>query len=144
MSKILVAVDGSNHSQKVTDEAVTVAKSMGAGIILLYVCPDVAVPEEFEQFARIENMDFSEYYSRVGEGILSKFAPKIAVKGIEVETVSEVGRASDEIVDVAKTSGASMIVLGMHGQHSVGPLRTLGSTARRVIEQSPVPVVVVP
>jgi nucleotide-binding universal stress UspA family protein len=144
MNKILVAIDGSKHSQKVTDEAVTVAESMGASIILLYVCPDVAVPPEFEEFARIEHMDFSEYYSRVGEGILSKFAPKVKEEGIEVETVSEVGRASDEIVDVAKTAGASLIVLGMHGQHSVGHLRTLGSTARRVIEQSPVPVVVVP
>jgi nucleotide-binding universal stress UspA family protein len=145
MNQILVAVDGSKHSEKVADEAVTVAKSMAAKILLLYVCPDaLAVPEEFRAYAKVEEVDLSEYYSVISTNILSKLGTRIKGKGIELESISESGRAADEILEVAKTRGVNMILVGMHGLHAVGPLRSLGSTARRVIEKSPIPVVVVP
>ena len=145
MNQILVAVDGSKHSEKIAEEAVTVAKSMGAKILLLYVCPkSLDVPEEFREFARAEDVDLSQYYSMVSDEILLKIGTRIKGKGIEFEGISGFGRASDQILEVAKARGVSMIVVGMHGLHAVRDIKLLGTTARRVIEQSPVPVVVVP
>jgi nucleotide-binding universal stress UspA family protein len=139
MNQTLVAVDGSKHSQKIADEAVTIAKSMAAKILLLYVRPDaLAVPEEFQEYAKIENIDLSGCYSVVSDKILSK----VGGRGVEFEEITEFGRASDEILDVAETRGVKMIIAGMHGLHAVGRVTLLGSTARRAIEQSPVFVVV--
>ena len=144
MNQILVAVDGSKHSVKVADEAVTVAKYMGAKILLLYVCQDTAVPEGFVEFAKLENVSLSDYYALVGDRVLSKIGARIKERGIEFEEISGVGIASEEILEVVRAREVSMIVVGMHGLHAIGRLRALGSTARRVIEDSPVPVVVVP
>ena len=145
MNQILVTVDGSKHSERVVDEAITVAKYMGAKLLLLYVCPDfLTVPEEFAEYAKDEDLGLADYYSVASNNILSKFGSRIKEEGIEFEAISEVGRASDEILDVAKTRSVNMIVVGMHGLHAVDRFRSLGSTARRVVEQSPIPVIVVP
>jgi universal stress protein A len=51
------------------------------------------------------------------------------------------GRASDQIHDMAKTQNADLIVIGSHGHHGWRVL--LGSTANAVLHGAPVDVIVV-
>lgn len=51
--------------------------------------------------------------------------------------------ASEAILQVAKDEGAGMIVLGRRGLGTFARL-LLGSVSQRIVQQSPVPVVVVP
>jgi nucleotide-binding universal stress UspA family protein len=52
------------------------------------------------------------------------------------------GRPADRVLQEAKDLGADLIVMGSHRHSTVGEL-LLGSTAHRVTQQSPVPVLLV-
>ena len=59
------------------------------------------------------------------------------------QTVSEVilaeGHVAKEILNQVASTGADLVVIGVHGESSL----TLGSTARRLVPECPVPVVTV-
>jgi nucleotide-binding universal stress UspA family protein len=143
MKEILVAIDGSEHSNKVVDYASELAENLSAKIVLLYVVPEVHVPEEYRTFAGLEKVDPDSYFAKVGEQVLDKLAKTIA-KNVPHEEISVVGHPGLKIDEIASLRKVSLIVVGLHGLHGLGRLRTLGSTARRVIEKSEVPVLVVP
>jgi nucleotide-binding universal stress UspA family protein len=58
-----------------------------------------------------------------------------------VEVISEVGSPAETIIDVAKWEGADMIIASSHGKHGAKKF-ALGSVTARLIEHSPVPVLV--
>ena len=142
--ELLVAVDGSEHSERIADEAATIAKRSGAKIVLLYVTAEIDIPEAYREYAKVEKIDPSEYYSGLSKKILADIGRQIEKEGVQWEGVSEFGSAAKRIVEVARTRGVDMIVMGHHGLHGIGQLKALGSTARRVIDNSTVPVIVVP
>ncbi len=47
--EILAAVDGSQHSYRVIEEAAKLAKSTGSKVLLLYVVEKLEAPPEFAQ-----------------------------------------------------------------------------------------------
>jgi universal stress protein A len=53
-----------------------------------------------------------------------------------------IGNPFEEIVNAAKETGVDLIVIGSHGYGGLGRL-LLGSTAERVIQYAPCPVLVV-
>ena len=55
------------------------------------------------------------------------------------ETVVAEGHVAEEILAQVKTTGADMVVVGVHGESSL----TLGSTARRLVRECSVPVLAV-
>ncbi len=57
--------------------------------------------------------------------------------------MTEFGNPVERILETARLQDAVMIVVGLHGQHSIGLIRSLGSIARRVIENASCPVLVV-
>ncbi len=144
MTRILVAVDGSRRSGKVIDHAVGLAKSLSAEILLLYVVPVSPIPDEYLEYARMEGVNIKGYYDLVARRILADLGRSIAEKKIDFESSHRVGIAAIEIARVARLEKVDMIVLGLRGLHGLAKVRALGSTARRVIERSTVPVVVVP
>ena len=144
MKEILVAVDGSKHSERIVDYASELAKSIAAKIVTVYVVPEVKIPEEYKEYAKAEHIDPSRYYVAVGEQIISQMRRRIEKSGVEFEGIYEFGHPSSKIIEIANRRKVSVIVVGLHGLHGLGKLQALGSTARRVIENSSVPVVVVP
>lgn len=144
MGEILVALDGSKHSNKVIDCAVDLAKKTSSSILLLYVMPDQVIPAAYRDYARIEGLDTSAYYETVANKIMIDMSEKIRGKGIKYESVYHVGSPSRKIAEMARLRKVDMIVVGLTGLHGIGRVRALGSTARRVVEESRVPVVVVP
>ncbi|MDJ0269152.1 MAG: universal stress protein [Aigarchaeota archaeon] len=94
MSSILMAIDGSPHSYKVVDEAVALAKEIGAKIILVHVIPRIEVPTEFLEFMKTERIEVSPEYlysTKVVEEILQRFGERVAGSGVEYDTIVEVG-----------------------------------------------------
>ena len=144
MKEILVAVDGSKHSEKVVDYATDLAKSMSARIVLVYVMPKIVVPEEYRQYAEEERLDPSGYFEAVGEKITAQMGRRIEKKGVEHEGIYKTGNPAAKILEIAESKTVSMIVVGLHGLHGLARIRAMGSTARRIIENSTVPVAVVP
>src|ERR1700722_3731216 len=67
---------------------------------------------------------------------------KIHSKGLEAESILRTGNPYEEIVNAAKQIGADLIVIGSHGYTGLSRL-LLGSTADRVLQYAPCPVLVV-
>jgi nucleotide-binding universal stress UspA family protein len=144
MDTLLVAVDGSKHSAKVADYATELAKSLSAKILLVNVTSESRIPEEYARYARDESLDPASYYEQVSQRILEELASKIRKDGIKCQTVTGVGDPVHFILEAARTEDASLVVLGVFGLHRLSRIRALGSTSRKIVENSSVPVVLVP
>ena len=105
LSKILVAVDGSESAEKALEYAVQLAKKHKAKVTLLNV-------GESKLFG------FKPKVVReVGERVLSDAATK--VKGLEVNTQLEFGNPAETIIEVAEKGNYDLIVVGSRGLSSV-------------------------
>ena len=147
LKEILVAVDHSQQAFKVVDQACEVAKGLETGIILVYVMSaDQSEPEGVAAFEKAEEFPdaFAEYLEDLSEEVTSKLSERIKQAGIPCRAVSPSGNVAGEILEVAKVENAIMIVVGVRGLHGLARIRSLGSVARRVIENSTIPVLTVP
>jgi nucleotide-binding universal stress UspA family protein len=147
MSPILVAIDGSKHSEKVVDAACEVAKQLSSSIILVHILrgmPDE--PEGVKAFEETEHYReaYTDYLEEVGRAVTAKFGDRIQSKGVSYTAITEVGNPVERILETAKLEKSTLIVLGLHGHHYVGRIRSLGSVSRAVIENATCPVLVVP
>lgn len=144
MDRLLVAVDGSRHSAKVVDCAIQLARPLGAGILLVNVAQDGSVPGGYAEYAKTEKVDPTLYYEKVSKGIVNQMGSRVSGAGLKFEVTTGRGNVAAFILSAAENSKASMIVLGVSGLHRMTRVDSLGSISRRVIENSTVPVVLVP
>jgi nucleotide-binding universal stress UspA family protein len=143
-SELLVAIDGSAHSERIVKCAIDLAKKLSASIALVYITPLRQIPEGYKEYAHMENVSESDYYGAVGNQVLSKYSKIVKNEGIECDTVTEAGNAAENIMTIAKDRNPEMIIVGLQGLHGLAKLRSLGSVSRRIIENSAVPVLTVP
>lgn len=144
MKEIMVAIDGSKHSAKIVDTAVGLAKSLSAKIVLVYIAPKIEVPDDYVRNAKLDEPETVDYYEEFWERVLGDLDEKVEKQKVPFETLFGVGNPVEFVLEQARERGTSMIVIGVHGLHRIGKLRALGSTSRRIIENSPIPVVAVP
>jgi nucleotide-binding universal stress UspA family protein len=145
--ELLLAVDGSNHSLKVAAYASELAKSLSSKILLVSVVNlPSKEPEEIAAFEAVERYPdaFAEYLTKVSEEVTSKIRGVLEKSGVESRTITPSGNAAQQILEIAEAEKVKLIVIGLKGLHGLGRVRSLGSVARRVIENSTRPVVVVP
>jgi nucleotide-binding universal stress UspA family protein len=143
MHKILVAVDGSEHSIKVVDCAATIAGALHASVIVVSVVPESLVPADYLDDPR-EQLSHDSYFERISKAVVDRVRAHIREAGLECEAVTGVGNPANFILATAKNEGATMIVLGVFGLHHLPRIRSLGSVSRRVVENSAIPVTLVP
>jgi len=147
MKEILVAVDGSKYSKKIVKYACELAKSRDARIALLYVAniPSTQTGGYIE-YARAERFPdaYAIYLQSIGQSVITEFGDLIKREGIAYEAFVRRGNSTNQIIETARLRKVIMIVVGLRGLHGVGRIRALGSVARRVLENAPCPVVIVP
>jgi nucleotide-binding universal stress UspA family protein len=111
--KILMATDGSMHSEFATQEAITIAQRSGSTLMALSVAKkdeNLATAKECVEMVR-------------------KDAEKA---GVKVEPVVRTGVPHDVIVKTASQENIGLIVIGSHGRTGISKL-LMGSTTERVI-----------
>ena len=113
---ILVATDGSAHSDAAVTEALTIAKYCGSNVIALSVTQDDAGLEE-------------------AKANVSRALELGQREGIPVEALTSGGRANDVIVETACGRGVDLIVVGAYGRTGIKRL-LMGSTTEKVIGNS--------
>jgi nucleotide-binding universal stress UspA family protein len=145
MKTLLVAIDFSPISTKVIAGASELASAMNAKVVLLNVLEPVAayVPvgaamDVITAPVPMEPPDLNLVKER-----LEKDAQPLRNKGIAVETIATVALPVDEILEQAKETGASMIVLGSHGHGAAYQLFS-GSVVTSVLHKAIIPVTVIP
>ncbi|TAL17733.1 universal stress protein [bacterium] len=138
---ILVPVDGSRFSSRALREAIKVAKRESGRIILLGVVElPVAGFEGYQEFS--VNIELEEQFSHRMKQILEQEAETLKKEGISVDTVVRTGNPADEIVSLARSEKADLVVMTTHGRR--GFMRfMLGSVAEKVVRTSPCSVLVV-
>jgi universal stress protein A len=141
----LVPIDFSDHSKKTVQYATQLASLTGASIRLLHVFLIPDYPATFYQGLYVEHEAVKihvETVKREALAQLSLVADQIHANGLEAESILRVGNPYEEIVNVAKELGVDLIVIGSHGSAGLSRL-LLGSTADRVLQYAPCPVLVV-
>ena len=141
MMKMLIAVDGSDHSRRAIEAAARLARQMqSAQVVLLNVADAMVFYGELPPFD-LEAVERAQRQHQ--EQLLAEALAHARACGLQqVQTQSAVGPAAHEILRVADERGADQIVMGTHGRGAVGSL-LLGSVTQRVVHQAKVPVLLV-
>ncbi len=133
--KVLLAVDGSEHSQMAVGLAAELARLAGGEVIIVHVREhEVSRGPRWEAESKAES-----------EGLLT--AARLEVEKAGPRVTSEVaaalqGHAAQAICDAADGHGASVIVMGTRGRSDLRGL-LLGSVTHKVIQLAGCPVLVV-
>jgi nucleotide-binding universal stress UspA family protein len=142
---ILVPIDFSEHSKRTVSYATRIATRYNSTIYLLHVfqIPDYVVTpyaRRKQNSAEVQSqVDAAEQDAREN---LEAFAQELSNRGIKVQPFLRVGYPFDEIVLMAKHFDIDLIIIGSHGRGAISRL-LVGSTAERVVEHAPCPVLVV-
>jgi len=151
IQKILVALDGSEPSERALEYAVEFAERWGAELTLLAVIPRVMLPvfpdEGFGATPIAAAKDFGQYQKRmrtIYQNVLTEAETDLRRDHPEVKVVTrlEEGRPSSTIVGVAEEDDFDIIVMGSRG---IGGITgwILGSTSRRVVDSCTKPILIV-
>jgi nucleotide-binding universal stress UspA family protein len=141
MRKILVAVDGSELSDRALDHATGLARAMpDTRLHVVSVLPPVRVYGEVEVYAGETQMH--ELAARQAMQSLASAREKLAAAGVEAEFEELEGDPAETIARRAAELGCDSIVMGTHGRGRVTHL-VLGSVAQRVVHLASVPVTLV-
>jgi nucleotide-binding universal stress UspA family protein len=143
LGEILVAVDGSKYSDSIVNYACDLAKKLRDNIALIYVSRDLDFVNEYIEYGGRAPKSSAQRTVAIAESLTSELARKIRAVGIANEVILESGNPADKIVAVASYRKSDMILVGLKGLHGVEKIRSLGSVSRRVLENSPCPVVIV-
>jgi nucleotide-binding universal stress UspA family protein len=143
ISRILCAIDFSEHSRRALDHAMAIARWYEASVTALYVfspAPVAAVGPGAPLFDPIVLTDVD--LQRLRDD-LRAFAAAEAALGVAFDVDVRQGFPASEIDAHAREMPADLIVLGTHGRSGVERL-VLGSVAERVLRRAPCPVLTVP
>lgn len=141
--KILVPLDGSETAQCGLEHAIAMAKTTGASLRLVHVIEPVPVATDM-MTAGVWGA-FVAGLHEAGEQFLAKAMATAEQAGVTAtcSVLDRPGeRTADAILHEAKTSACDLIVMGTHGRRGFQHLM-LGSDAERVLQLSPLPVLVV-
>ncbi len=128
--------DGARAAIRVTRE---LAQALGSRIVLVHVEPSTSVPGVSAAFAGQERLRSEEIDD--GQKLLSWLATEERLENVELRAV--IGSAADRIVEIARETGASFVVIGSRGRGDLTSA-VLGSVSSRVASTAPCPVVIVP
>jgi len=138
--KILVPTDASEFSLRAFQAAVEMARCFQAEIVLLHVS---YTPQSL--FGHIPNYEFAisqEDLVASGKAALEATLASTSYEGVPVKKVLEVGYPAIKIIEQIKKDDIELVIMGSRGY---GPLTgsVLGSVSQRVVQKSPVPVLII-
>lgn len=139
MKAILVAVDGSDYSDRATRHALDlIAAGSGIELHLLNVQPSLG--GAVSAFVSKEQID--SHHREEGEKALASAVTLAKEASVPAKTHIGVGRQGEIVADFARKLGAGLVVLGTRGHTGLAGV-LLGSVAQDVIAHSKVPVTLV-
>ncbi len=134
---IMVAIDGSDASQRALDTSIELASLVDARLTALAV--EGPLPAYAATMAEVDEVkrEKDQFFTKLAQDARDR----AALAGVELELELRPGHAAEVITQYARQIHADLIVLGHKGHFLHSHL--LGSTADRVAEHSDVPVLIV-
>jgi nucleotide-binding universal stress UspA family protein len=134
--KIVVALDGSSHSERALGIARDLAKESGGSVEAVHV-REIAVVRGGAQTAHADEPEVERRVTAQVDDL------KAAGIGANLHILSSTGAPAHQIADVADEVGADLIVVGTRGHAAVAGL-LLGSVTQRLLHLAHCPVLAVP
>ena len=136
---ILVAVDGSDYSDKAIQYACAIGPPLGAEVILLHIVPMLVSATPYGD--TVSDQPFLAL-QKVGEDILSR-AKSLAISGnCPVTDLIDHGDPAIKIIEMADERNVDLIIMGSRGLSGIKRLFT-GSISDKVASQASCPVMIV-
>ena len=128
LKRILVAVDGSTHSERVVAVAGEYSRLFGAELLMVHCHPRFTTilgePCQDEVIARI---------IRQAEELVAPYLAQLRIQDLEAEIRLLEEPAGDAIIDVAKIERCDLIIMGSRGLGKLAGL-LVGSVTTRVLQ----------
>ena len=137
IQKILVAVDGSKHSEKGLDIAISLVKDSEKSIVGLFVKPHSVDSVRYGDV-------FSGHHNEIVKQTFQILREKCEKNNVKFSTEIRTGDVKTTIEKLANDThmNLDMVIIGSRGRGSVkGTL--LGSVSKYVIDKSKIPVLIV-
>lgn len=142
MTKILVPIDGSGHSERIIAELLKIVTLYREPVQLHVLNVQPPVPYANKVSHAIGHDVVDSYLLEQGELALQPSLAALAAAGVSYKHYIETGEAADAILRVAGETGCTQIFMGTHGRGAVSGL-VLGSVATKVIHLADIPVTLV-
>ncbi len=149
--KILVAIDGSNQSEAVFEQALELAKKEDASLMLLHCLP-LELQSGGLYYTDMYGRELINYSDQMQEKFrkeknealewLASYCEKGTAQGVPTEWDVKVGDAGNVIRQLAETWDADLVVLGRRGHRGLAEI-ILGSVSSYVVHHVPCSVLVV-
>jgi nucleotide-binding universal stress UspA family protein len=132
--KVLLAVDGSEHSAKAVPVAADIAKKSDGEVVVFHA----------REFLLAKGGAYALEDASEATRLVDRVVAQVTEAGARAcgrTVTAQEGRAAREILEEAEAQGADAIVMGSRGHGDLAGL-LLGSVAHKVIQLSHCPVVV--
>jgi nucleotide-binding universal stress UspA family protein len=141
--KILLAIDGSEHSARTVDALGSHPWPTGSMVRVLSVVDQVVTATPEVAIFSAETIDAGrQQLVQVADELTTRFANWLCSSGLTAEKQVRAGDPKTVIIDEAQEWGADLIVVGSHG-HTGIKRWLLGSVAQSVVSHAPCSVYVV-
>lgn len=140
IKKILCAVDFSDHSPVVADYATTLAKTLGAEIVCLYVAPSL---DQYVGF-HVPPSSIENFVGEIVSGADATMETFIDENYEDVTVHGKVvtGYAAEEILSISESENVDMVIMGTHGRAGIDRI-LFGSVAEKVVKSAKCPVLTI-
>ncbi len=135
IGKILVPVDFSEHSQKALRYALAFAAQFDAEVTLVHIVEQMVYSGDW-MYPPLAAPDFA---TEKREEVLARMRSLDAGSGVKTKHVVRLGRAWQEVVEIAREQKADLIILATHGYTGIKHV-LLGSVAEKIVRLAPCPV----
>ena len=136
--RILVPVDFSEHSLKAFAKALEFGRAFGAELILVHIVEQIIYPGDWS-YAPLAMSDFA---AERREAVAARLKTLSAGSGVRTSEIVRLGRAWQEVVEIAKERRADLVIVATHGYTGLRHV-LLGSVAEKIVRHAPCPVLTV-
>lgn len=144
--RILIATDGSKHSERAAEVGIEMAKLYGSAVTALFV---VDIGKEYASLGDLISKVADDLIAGIrsslhsqGEQATRRVGDMAEKAGIAVTGKITEGYPAEDIISIAKEGDMSLIVMGGIGATGLERF-LLGSVADKVVHSSKIPVLVV-
>jgi nucleotide-binding universal stress UspA family protein len=139
IKKILVAMDGSDLSEKALRFACSLGGPLNAELIVLHVVPMLVSATPYHD--TVSDQPFLSL-QKVGEDIISRAKQMALEMNSKVTDLISHGDPANRIIDIASEREVDLIIIGSRG---IGGIKRLfvGSISNKVVNQASCPVLIV-
>jgi nucleotide-binding universal stress UspA family protein len=139
--RILIATDGSDKSKMAAQEGIDLAKGLGAEVLAVNIVNEVVIASAVRQLGS-DRKEVEDKLMASGKKAVDDIKKMGDAAGVKIDSIVRMGSPANMVIDVARTEGADLIVMGSHGESGASKL-LIGSVVQKVLYWATIPVLVV-